>query len=188
MKRILFLISFIAPFLFAQQNSNGSISMVFNNEKIDLPISTISIHKNNGTILSFKAEIEDSIIQQMVKLELGFNELSSKLDAETLDGTKIDISTRNNKTNSGKYLSMWFDGPSGDDNDYFEAAHYGVFNKGEKISWGINSVSLKINITDVQYIDGALHINGELKGTFKSTSAPEGQVAEIKDCKFEVII
>jgi len=188
MKKVLFLISFLVPFLQAQQSNNGNISLVFNGEKIDLPINAVSIHKNNGIILSIKAEKEDSIIQQMINLELGFKELSSKSDAETLDGTRIEIRTRNNKNNSEKELSMWFDGPTGDDKDYFEAAHYGVFNKGERVSWEINSLSLKINIKDVEYMDGALHINGQLNGTFRSTLAPEGQVAEITDCKFEIII
>ena len=188
MKKVLFLISFLVPFLLAQQSNNGNISLVFNGEKINLPINVVSIHKDNSLILSVKAEKEDSILQQMVNLELGFKELSSKSDAETLEGTRIDIRTRNNKNNSGKELSMWFDGLSVDDKDYFEAAHYGVFNKGERVSWEINSISLKINIKDVEYKDGALHINGELNGTFRSTLAPEGQVAEITDCKFEIII
>jgi hypothetical protein len=188
MKKVLFLFSFMASSLFAQHSTNGNISLVFNGEKINLPINVISIHKDKGIILSIKAEREDSIAQQMVKLELGFKELSSKPDAETLEGTRIDISTRNNRNNSGKELSMWFDGPSGDDKNYFEAAHYGIYNKGERVSWEINSLSMKINITDVQYIDGALHINGELNGTFRSTLAPEGEVGEIKDCTFEVII
>jgi len=188
MKKVLFLISFLVPFLLAQQSNNGNIRLVFNGEKINLPINAVSIHKDNGIILSIKAEKEDSIIKQMVKLELGLNELSSKPDAVTFEGTRIDIRTRDNKNISGKELSMWFDGQSGDENNYFEAAHYSVFSEGERVSWEINSLSMKLNITDVYYINGALHINGEFNGTFKSTLAPEGQVAEIKDCKFEVII
>jgi hypothetical protein len=47
---------------------------------------------------------------------------------------------------------------------------------------------MELNIINVEYKDGALHINGELNGTFRSTFAPEGQIAEIKDCKFEIII
>ena len=56
------------------------------------------------------------------------------------------------------------------------------------MSWEINSVSMKIDITSISYIDEALHIIGELNGTFKSTLAPEGQVAKIDECKFEIII
>ena len=189
MKKVLLLVLFIVPFLSAQINTKGNISLVFNSEKINLPISTVSIQKDDGIILSIKAEKKDSIIQQMVTLELGFKELSSKPDAETLEGTRIDIITRNNTTNSGKELSIWFNNDqAGNEKNKSEAAYYGVFNKGEKVSWEINSVSMKVNIISVQYIDGALHIIGECNGTFKSTLAPEGQIAEIKDCKFEIII
>lgn len=188
MKKALLLILFITPLLMAQQNDKGKISLVFNGEKMNLPISTISILKDDDILLSIKAEANDSILQQMMVLEFGIKELSSKAEAETLEGTRIEISTRDNKTSSGKELSFWLNSQSGKEINSSGAAHFGVINKGEKVSWEINSVSLKFNIINIQYIEGALRINGELNGTFKSTSAPKGQDAEIKNCKFEVII
>jgi hypothetical protein len=44
----------------------------------------------------------------MITLELGLKELSLESNAEILEDTRIEISTRNNKTNSGKELSFWF--------------------------------------------------------------------------------
>lgn len=58
----------------------------------------------------------------------------------------------------------------------------------KKSEWGINSISLKINITKIKYTNRGLHITGEFIGTFKSKEAPEGQTTEIKDGKFEIII
>jgi hypothetical protein len=188
MKKVFLLIPFIASCAFAQHSTNGNISMVFNGEKIDLPISTISIHKGNGILLSIEAEKQDSIIQQMVTLELGLKELSSESNVEVLEDTKIEISMRDKKTNSGKELSFWFNSPSGNDKRKPEVAYYSVYKKGERMSWEINSISMKINIEDIQYKNGALYINGEFDGTFKSTLSSEGQAAEIKDCKFEIII
>ena len=125
----------------------------------------------------------------MVAIEIGLNKLSSKPDAETLEGTRIVIYTRNNKTQSGKDLSIWFNENELDnEKSKSEGAHYGVYNQGERVSWEINSVSMKIDISSINYIDDALHIIGELSGTFKSTLAPKGQGAKIEECKFEIII
>ena len=189
MKIVFLLIFFIAYFSSAQNYNQGTISLVFNDEKISLPISNVTIQKGKGILLRFEAEYNDSIVQQMVAIEIGLKKLSSKPDAETLEGTRIVIYTRDNKTNSGKDLSIWFnDNDFGNEKNKSEGAHYGVYNKGEKVSWEINSVSMKIDITSIKYIDEALHIIGELNATFKSTLAPEGQVAKIDECKFEIII
>ncbi len=184
MKKLFLLVLFLAPVLFSQQNNNGNISLVYNGEKIDLPINSITIQKENRIILSIKAEQKDENIQERVALDLGLKELSSEPDAETLEGIKIEISTRDNTTDSGKELSFRF----GNEKENYGASFYGVSNRGKKSSWKINSVSMKINITDVKYINGVLHLTGEFSGTFKSSDAPEGLTAEIKNCSFEIII
>jgi len=189
MKIIFLLICFSAFFLSAQNYGQGTISLVFNDEKISLPINGVTIQKGKGILLRFEAEYNDSIVQQMVAIEIGLKKLSSKPDAETLEGTRIVIYTRDNKTNSGKDLSIWFnDNEFGNEKNKSEGAHYAVFNKGKKVSWEINSVSMKFDITSIDYIDETLHIIGEFSGTFKSTLAPEGKVAKIDECKFEIII
>jgi len=165
MKKVFFLISFLASCMFAQNSNNGSINLVFNGEKISLSISKVSIQKDNSILLNIKAEIQDSSVQQRIKLQLGLKEFSSESNVEVLEDTRIEISTRNNKTNSGKELSFWFADKSGKNRKKSEVAHYGVYNKGEKISWEINSISMKIDITDIQYKDGALHINGEFNSS-----------------------
>ncbi|MBT8379099.1 MAG: hypothetical protein KJN64_07705 [Ignavibacteria bacterium] len=189
MKKMILFLFLIASFTLAQSHSQGNISLVFNDEKISLPINSASIQKGESILLRFKAEYNDSSVQQMVAIEIGLNKLSSKPDAETLEGTRIVIYTRNNKTQSGKDLSIWFnENELNNEKNKSEGAHYGVYNKGKRVSWEINSVSMKVDIISINYIDDALHIIGKLSGTFKSTLAPEGQDAKIEECKFEIVI
>ncbi len=183
MKKVYLFVLFLVPFLCAQQSNKGYISLVYNGEKIELPVNTINIQKENGIILSIWAERNDSSAQQAVSLQLALNDLSSGPDAEKMEGTKIKITTKDRSADSGKEFYIWFS----EDKDKSEA-RYGILNKGKKQSWGITSVSLEIDITDVKYNEGTLHISGECKGTFKSKDAPEGQIAQIKDGKFEIII
>lgn len=185
---ILFLL-FLVPFLFGQENSKGTISLTFNDEKIILQINKASIQKDEGIILRFEANNDDAEIQQRIAIQIGLKKLSAGKDAETLEGTRLDIYSRNNKTYTGRELSIWLDDRETVNKvSKSEGIHYSIFNKGERVSWEINAVSLKINITEVKYIDAELQISGELEGNFKSTLAPEGQVAEIKECRFNIKI
>ncbi len=183
MKKLFLLVLCLAPALFSQQNNNGTISLVFNGEKIALPINSVTIQKENGILLSIEAEQNDAEIQQSITLTIGLKELSSKPDAETSAGPGIEITTRNNSAESGKELSFKLD-----EKENYEPPFYSVSNGQNKSIWKISSVSMKLNITDVKYVDGVLHLTGEYSGKFKSTEAPEGEFAEIKDCRFEIII
>jgi hypothetical protein len=180
---------FLVPLLFGQEDSKGTISLIFHDEEINLPINKVSIQKDEGIVLRFEANNNNAEIQQRVSIQIGLKKLSAEKDAETLEGTRLDIYTRNNKTKTGRDLSVWLDDKETDNElNKSEGIHYSIFNKGERVSWEINAVSLKINITEVKYADAELQISGELEGNFKSTLAPEGQVAEIKECKFNVKI
>lgn len=183
MKKIFLFILFIIPSLSAQQSDKGNISLVFNGSNINLPIVAVSIIKGNLINLKIVAEQKDSLIQKSVMLDLNIKELSPKPDAEILEGTAIKVYTLDNKTKSGSALMIHF----GNNNDK-NISHYVVINDGKNSDWEINTVSLSINIIDVKYINGALHLNGECSGIFKSKDVPENQTAEIKDGKFEVII
>ena len=105
-----------------------------------------------------------------------------------LEGTLIYISNRNNKSGTGNDLSIIFNNSSDKKEGNSDRAYYSFYKKGEKVSWEINTVKMKIGITTVKYEDGKLYIEGNCTGEFSSTSAPIDQKAEIKDCKFEVII
>ena len=188
MIKVLSIIYLLTMFCLAQHSNNGNIRFVYNGEKIDLPINKISLSKVDAIVLCFNAEKQDSIVQQFVTFNIGLKKLSPEPDAESFNGTKINIKTKNNKTDSGKELSMWFYDNFVDNNNQSEISHYAIYNKGERVSWEINSVSFKIDITKLEYTNSSLHIFGEFEGTLKSTEAPQGQIAKIEDGKFEVIL
>jgi hypothetical protein len=53
---IIFFPVFLSFQLFTQTSSKGIVSLVFNDERMNLPINIISINKDNGILLSVKAE------------------------------------------------------------------------------------------------------------------------------------
>ena len=185
MKKILVFISMLAMCSFAQQS--GNISLIFNGEQIDMPIKKVFLIKDDGIVVSFNAEKLDSNVQQFVALTIGLKKLSPEPDAETFKGTKINIKTKNNKTALGKELSIWFYDDFVDSNNQSEISQYAIYNKGERVSWEINSVSLKIEITELQLENGVMHMKGKFNGEFKSNAAPPGQIAKIEDGEFDII-
>lgn len=187
MKRIIFSVFFLTTLILAQTGNNGSVNLIFNNEAINLPIVSVSLVKNNGLLLNFKAEKNDSDVQQAVTFQIGLKELSSD-NAEVLEGSRIYISNRNTRAGSGNELSIKFNNASDKKEGNSEKDNYSFYKTGEKISWEINSISMKIGITAVKYKNGKLFIEGNCKGTFSSTLAPKDQKAEIKNCNFEIII
>ncbi len=182
MRLTFLIICFAVQFVFAQNSSKGTISLKFNDEMINLPLSNASIQKEKGIVLNFNAQHIDSSIQLNVSISIGLRELSSEPNAETLEGMKIEIYSRDIKNNSGKDLFIRFD-----DNKP-ESSQYSIYNSEEKSSWKINTLSMKVDITSVEYTNNKLHIIGVFDGKFKSTSAPEDQVSTIDDGKFEIII
>ncbi len=188
MKKLLLIIFLTASVLFAQDNNKGRISFVFNGEKIDLAFTSILLQCSDKILISARAEHNDSNVQQMVALEIGFKKLASG-DSALARPIIIDINLRNNVNRTGKYLSIRYDknGLEGGKEEN-GAATYGAFNNGEKVSWNINSLHLMIGTTSVTYSGKELKITGSFSGTFGSTIAPKGQIAEIKDGKFEIII
>ena len=182
MKKLFVLILLVTSFLCAQEINKGRISLVFNGEKINLPISSVMIRKENHIIVSIRAESNDSTEQKEIAFDLGLNELTSKHDAGILEGTRFNITSRDNAKSTGSDLSINFG------NLNKEAAYYRVFNKGEQISWEVNSVSMRIKVSNIVYANGDLIMTGEFSGTFRSTLAKDKEISEIKDGKFKIVI
>jgi hypothetical protein len=188
MKKLIIIIFISVITLFAQGNNKGRISFIFNGEKIDLPFTSVTLIKQDHIILNARAEHNVDNVQQMAALKIGFKKLASG-DSSLFPLIRININLRDNSKKTGNDLAIQYDhsGLTGG-NGKNEAAHYGVFNRGERVSWDINKMSLRFNITSVLYIDNELKISGSFSGTFSSVIAPKGQVVEIKDGKFEIII
>jgi hypothetical protein len=189
MKKILIIILFGLSTLLAQNENNGSISFVFNGEKIDLPISSVTITKHNDIVLSLRCEYDGPKEQQMIGFDIALKELSTNSTAMLNEGTRININTRDKINLSGQDLTVWFGMDKNDNRNMGdETANYSVFGKGQKANWQITSKTFKLTITKVNYVNKKLRITGEFNGSFSSTIAPKGKVAEIKDGIFKIII
>jgi|YelNatPaOPRAMG01_1025707.scaffolds.fasta_scaffold00247_2 hypothetical protein len=190
MKKIFLLCLFFLSSVFAQTNTgNGRISFTLNDEKIDLPINSVSITKQKNIILSLRCEYNDEKVQQMIGLDIAFKQISTDPSMVLTDGTKISVDTRDKINRTGKNLTIWFGITNSDERNVDgETANYEVFDKGQKANWLITSKLFKLIITKVQYSNDKLIIDGKFDGTFSSNIAPKGIVANIKDGKFEIII
>jgi hypothetical protein len=188
MKKLIIFILFAASLIFAQENNKGRISFVFNGEKIDLPVSNVTIAKYDNIILNARAEYNDSTVQQVISLEIGFKKLSSG-DSALYFPFNIYINLKNNSNDSGENLTFSYtaDGPKSG-NEKHERAHFGVYSKGESLSWDVNRLQVTYDIANIIYTGKELKITGSFSGKFQSKIGPEGQIAEIKDGKFEIII
>ena len=188
MKKLFLIFVLLASFTYAQNNDKGNISFIFNGENINLPVTTITIRKQNDIIVSARAERNDSTIQKMISLEIGFKKLAPG-DSSMSPLINIDIRLQNSIDQTGNNLSIRYDNngvSSGKEN--YKRAHYGVYSKGERLDWDINNLSIRFNISKVEYVNSHLMIIGEFSGKFSSTIAPKGKFAEIKNGKFELII
>jgi len=177
---IVFLVTFVTAF---PQQDKGKISLNFNGEAIELPINTLTLRKEDKILISVRAEQNDSVSQKMIALELGFKKLSVE-DWKGLEpyNTRLQISSRNNKESSGKEFMLDFakDGEG----------RYGIYKKGERVSWDITNIQMKFSIKKISYENDRVIIEGEFSGNFRSTldGALRKDIAEVKDGKFEIII
>jgi hypothetical protein len=189
MKKILFILLFGLTTIFAQSENNGEISFLFNGKKIDLPISSVTLTKHNDIVLSLRCEYDGPKNQQMIGFDIALKELSTNSSALLNEGTRININTRDKINSSGQDLTVWFGMDKNDArNVEGETANYSVFGKGQKANWQITSKTFKLTITKVNYDNKKLNITGIFSGSFSSTIAPKGKVAEIKDGIFKIII
>ncbi len=182
MKKLIILVFLTACILHAQDKNKGNISLNFNGEKMNLPINSVTIRKENHIIVSAKASYKDSVKYQDVEFTIGLKELSSEDNPELLDGTSFNIAVKNIDESSGKDLSINFS------SNNKEAAYFRNYKHGEQITWEVNSVSMRIKVSDIVFIAGNLIITGEFSGTFRSTLAKDKEISEIKDGKFKIII
>lgn len=177
-----FLVTFIlfCSITFAQENNKGQISLMFNDEKIELPINVVTLRKENKVLISIRAERNTENVQQLFSLEWEFKKLStddkdlSMYDAFLLNvvnnggGKKDELLFRmNNNANEGEL----------------------VVKKGMRL-WKLFSFAMKFNIENVSFENSHISIKGSLsfKARDKNSKTPLEPVSEIKDCKFEIII
>lgn len=178
MKKSLVFIFVLTLPLFSQQNEKGRINLIFNDEKIDLPVNLVVIRKENRIFINVRAEQRNDKFLQMVSLELVMRQLHP--DSLEDEGIQFDIMTKNLLESSGKDLSFRIP----------QFARYSSYNKNQRVTWENISFGLKIGIKNLVYIENRLKITGVFRAEFRSIESkdPMIPIAEIKDGKFEIII
>ena len=196
MKKLLIIVCLSSLLCYGQSSSKkenaitkGNIHFTFNGEKYELPISQVTLRKENHIILSLRAEHNDSTSRQMIAIEIGLTQLS--MDSLSINrGVKIEVSTRDNLTSTGHdlYLNMTegmeFAKEKGD------FTHYGYYNKGERVSWDLTSVAMGFTKCGLNYDGKNLKICAGFDIDFKTTlnGVKEKVVGDLKDCFLEVIL
>jgi len=192
MKQLLIICLLFAVNAAAQNINKGKISLVFNGEKIALPISTVTIKKGKKILISTRAENNNEDIQQVVALDLTLDKLSLD-NGDPLKADNFRLEIRTNKkvkyhngttNNSGKSFRISL-------SDKNRALQFSLFDDGEKVTWiNLRSVAIRLNITRIVFENNTFRISGEfsalLKSGFKSFSGKK--IVTVKDGKFEIII
>lgn len=191
MKRLLIVCLLFAVSV-AAQNNKGNISLTFNGEQIDLPISTVTMEKGKDIRISARAENNTENIQQLISLDFTLDKLSLK-NGDPAQAENFRLEVRTNKTkekkngtkiNSGKRFLISFE-------KEHRALQFSLFDGGEKLTWeNLRSVAIRLDITKIVFQNNSIKISGEfsakLKSGFESFHAQE--VAKIENGKFVIII
>lgn len=189
MNKSIIVLLFLSFICYGQSDMKGRIHFTFAGEKYDLPISQVTLRKENNIFLSLIAEHNDSLASQRISIEIGFTQLS--MDSLSMSkGVKIEISTRNNVEAKGHelYLSM-------NDGYQFEKGkgdytHYGYFNKGERVSWELTSVGMGFTKCGLDYDGKVLKFCAGFDVDFRTTQngVKDKVVAQLKDCFFNITL
>jgi hypothetical protein len=188
MKKIISLIVLITSIASAQGTKGtiekGKISLMLNDTKFDLPISSIQLRKDEKTFLSVRAEENNEENQKLAALELTFaGSFLSKKDPEEI---RLNFITKSAFLSTGEELSIHY--PPSDTSEIL--IDYTAYEKGERMSWEVTSFNLVFNIDDVSFENNSIKIAGSFRGNVgsKLRIRENMKVIEIKDGKFEIII
>jgi len=180
MKRIILVLILLTISVAAQENNKGKVSLIFNGEKIELPITMVSLKKENVIVLSMRAEKNGNDIQQLVSFQLGFKKLSSEDKyLEVYDDFLLNVINKRAGKNEEILFRMIENATDGEL----------TVKKGNR-TWNLASFGMKLNIEKVSFENSHIIIKGSLsfKARDKNSKTPLEPVSEIEDCKFEIII
>ncbi len=165
---------------YAQENDKGKISLIFNGEKIELPISVITLKKEDKVLISVRAEQNNEKVQKLFNLEWEMNKLSTNDEDLTMTDAFL-LNVVNNGEGKKDELSFRMNDNSEDGELFVQ--------RGDK-TWNLTSMAMKFNIENVSFENSSILIEGKL--SFKARDAksedPMKSVSEIEDCKFEIVI
>jgi hypothetical protein len=179
MKNILFilLIAFIPSFA---QTNKGNISLVYNDEIFDLPITQILVRKENNILVSIRAEKNDSSGARAISLEFPLESLSGN-PKMTMDEFRLSISSQDRKDPYGKKFTFNY-GP--------KDAVVEMYYRNERMNWSSPSFQFKFDKVEIAHSDSGLIITGSFSGKYNSAQKdnPMKTVAEIKAGRFEIVL
>jgi len=165
---------------FAQENNKGQISLLFNDEKIDLPINVVTLRKENKVLISIRAERNTENVQQLFSLEWEFKKLSNDdKDLSMYDAFLLNVVNNKQGQKDELLFRMTNDAEDGEL----------VVKKGMRY-WNLASFDMKFNIENVSFENSSIKIKGNLslKARDAESETPLKPISEIKDCKFEIVI
>ena len=165
---------------YAQENDKGKISLIFNGEKIELPINEVTLKKENKILISIKAEQNNDKVQQLINLEWEMNKLSTNDEDLTMSNAFL-LNVVNNI--EGEKDELRFNMNNNEEDGVL------FVQRGDR-TWNLTSMAMKFNIENVSFEDLSIIIEGNL--SFKARDAksedPMKSVSEVEDCKFEIVI
>jgi hypothetical protein len=180
MKNIIIALLFFSSIIIAQENYKGKVSFTFNDEKIELPIKTVSLRKENKVLISIRAEKNNGNVHQYFSLQWEFKKLSTDdKDLSMYDAFSLTV-VNSNKSKKEK-LQFRMNNNSNDGR---------LFVKKDNRTWDLTSFAMRFEIENISFENSAITIKGSmsLKARDVKSKTPLEPVSEIKDCKFEIVI
>jgi hypothetical protein len=161
-------------------DDKGRISLIFNDAKIDLPVNSVVLRKENSIVLTARAELNNENIKQLISMEISFNSLS-KDSIDIYNSFLIEVRNQDSTISSREVLIIRFEnnGNSGEVS----------YAKGNK-SWTVNPFVLKFDVSKIDFANDHLIIQGTFTVAIRSqeSDTPLEPIAEIKDGEFEIIL
>ncbi len=188
MKKIFFMMLLFIINISAEENNKGKISLTFNGEKIEIPIVSVILRKDDEIIVSVRAERNNDNIQQMISMDLHYKNwlpYSEKDPYPYPNDLQLSIS------NSHK-----IEGQKGSREEFRydllkELVYYSKECDDEKKSWEVKYFNMQMVGTKLNFKDNSLVISCERMDfrskTDKLTNEKDTFV-NIKDFKFEIVI
>ncbi|MDP4115345.1 MAG: hypothetical protein Q8903_04385 [Bacteroidota bacterium] len=161
-----------------QEKKGGYISLTLNNKKIDLPIFTVMLRKENAITITARGENNTEDIAQMISMEFRLRGLYK--DSIDVDGFGFDIVDSDRKLDVSTDVSLRME----------NYARSSTKIKGNRSSFEASSFQMKFAINEILFQNNKLIINGvfNFKIYNKEAKAADYCVADIKDGAFRIEI
>jgi hypothetical protein len=180
MKKIMFVLlaAALTVSAFPQEKKGGYITLTLNDKKIELPIFTVMLRKENAVIVTARGEKNTEDIAQMISMEFRLKGLyKDSIDAE---GFGLDIVNSDKKNDSSEDLSLRMD-------NYIR---YSKRSKQSRTHFEVNSFEMKFNISNIDFRNNRFIIEGvfNLRMRSKDATSAGDILAEVKDGSFRIEI